>query len=93
MPHIVCYADVRRLHAMPFTSDEGTTYYSSREAAALLGLAPSSVRYAIFRGALRTIDVDERTHLITGEEIERYRRENLGKRGRPRKDRTKEGTP
>jgi excisionase family DNA binding protein len=77
---------------MPITPGDAPLY-TTREAASLLGLTPSALRSAIANGVLRALRIDERTNLISEDEIERYRRENLGRRGRPKKDRTKDGTP
>ena len=55
--------------------------YTLAEAAASLGLNESSVRYAVHRGVLRATPIDGRTYGISAEEIERYRREHLRKRG------------
>ncbi len=56
------------------------------EAARTLGIAPGSVRDAIARGKLaatRKNGSEKRAGylLIAREEVERYRKENLGKRG------------
>lgn len=65
---------------MPLTGELLTTAEAARE----LGLAPASIRRAIANGVLQVIRLDERTNVVTRAEVERYRRENLGKRGRPR---------
>ncbi len=65
---------------MPIMPDLLTT----KEAAAELGLSPSGLRAAIFRGVLRVVPIDARTNGITRGEIERYRRESLGRRGHRR---------
>lgn len=51
------------------------------EAAASLGITPDSLRQAIARGSLRGRKVGN-TWTVTPREIERYRAESLGKRGR-----------
>jgi excisionase family DNA binding protein len=55
------------------------------DAAAELGLSPHSVRYAIMRGVLKVVPLDGRTNLIPRAEVERYRREHLGQRGKRKK--------
>lgn len=65
---------------MPITPD----LFTVAEAAAELGLTPASLRHAIMRGAIQVVAIDKRTNAITRAEIERYRKENLGRRfGRP----------
>jgi hypothetical protein len=66
---------------MPITPD----LFTVTEAAAELGLSPSALRSAINYGSLHPIRLDRRTNMLSREEIERYRREHLGQRGkRPR---------
>jgi excisionase family DNA binding protein len=55
------------------------------DAAEELGLSPHSVRYAIARGVLKVLPLDGRTNLIPRSEVERYRREHLGQRGKRKK--------
>ena len=55
------------------------------QAAQELGIQPSGVRMAIAEGRLRSVRIGKRTNLIERAELNRYRREHLGKRGRPRK--------
>jgi excisionase family DNA binding protein len=55
--------------------------YTVDEAAALLGLAPSSVRNAITVGRLTARKIGKRLHVVSAAEIERYRQEHLGKQG------------
>jgi excisionase family DNA binding protein len=54
-------------------------------AAEELGLSPVSVRRAVMRGALKVVPLDGRTNLVARDEVERYRREHLGQRGRRKK--------
>lgn len=54
------------------------------EAAASLGLSPRTVRQAIENGAMRARRVGP-MWTVTPAEVERYRAERLGRRGRPRK--------
>lgn len=53
-------------------------WYTTAEAAHALGLAPSTIRGAARRGVLRVHVVAPRVRAITGDELERYRRERLG---------------
>jgi excisionase family DNA binding protein len=55
-------------------------YYTTTEAAALLGLKPPSVRNAVMRGRLAVERLGDR-NLVTAAEVERYRVEVLGTRG------------
>jgi excisionase family DNA binding protein len=55
--------------------------FTVAEAAEELGLSPHSIRYAIMRGTLGVVELDKRTNLIPRDEIERYRRDHLRKRG------------
>jgi excisionase family DNA binding protein len=50
------------------------------EAAASLGVTPDSLRQAIARGALRAVK-HGRDWWVESEEVERYRAENLRRRG------------
>ena len=63
----------------------GPDLFSVAEAAEQLGLSPSSVRYAVSRGALKAVALHPRLNAIHRSEIERYRRESLHKRGRKAK--------
>lgn len=54
------------------------------EAAARLGVAASSLRHQVHNGKLRARLVGK-TWIVTDGEIERYRRDSLGKPGRRRK--------
>ena len=56
-------------------------WYTTEEAARELGLAPSTIRGAAMRGVLKVEVVAPRMRAITRAELERYRRENLGKHG------------
>jgi excisionase family DNA binding protein len=59
-------------------------YLTVTEAAAELGLSASALRSAINYGSLRPVRLDKtsRINLISREEVERYRREHLGRRGK-----------
>lgn len=52
------------------------------EAAARLGLAASTLRHQVQAGRLRARLIGK-TYVITERELARYRREHLGKPGRP----------
>lgn len=52
------------------------------EAAGQLGLAASTLRHQVQAGRLRARLVGK-TYVITPRELDRYRREHLGKAGRP----------
>lgn len=53
------------------------------DAAAALSIAPVTLRAAIARGTFRARKFGN-TWITTLEEVERYRRENLGRVGRPK---------
>jgi excisionase family DNA binding protein len=53
-----------------------------KRAAEELGLSPVSIRRAVMRGTLEVVPLDGRTYLVSREEVERYRREHLGQRGK-----------
>jgi hypothetical protein len=57
----------------------GTTYYSTREAAAELGIAWASVRDAIRRGTLAYEQFGPRLNMVPESALEAYRREHLGR--------------
>jgi excisionase family DNA binding protein len=52
------------------------------QAAAELGITPDAVRGAIKRGVIVPVRLDGRTNLIARSDVERYRRERLGRRGK-----------
>jgi hypothetical protein len=60
-------------------------WYTTAEAAQALGISHDAVRNAVLRGALQVRKVAPRFNMVSAEELERYRVENLGKVGRPRK--------
>jgi excisionase family DNA binding protein len=62
-------------------------YLTVTEAAHELGLTPWGVRTAIQEGRIKPVRLDKtsRTNLIPREEVERYRREHLGRRGKRKK--------
>jgi excisionase family DNA binding protein len=55
-------------------------YYTTKEAADLLGLSHAAVKHAVWRGAIQAVQIARR-HLIPAAEIERYRREVRGRQG------------
>ena len=56
----------------------GTTYYSTKEAAAELGIAWASVRDAIRRGTLAHEQFGARLNMVPAPALEAYRRDHLG---------------
>jgi hypothetical protein len=67
--------------------EHGEELLTLRGAAAELGLSRSTLQTLINQDPPRLAvqQLDDRTVLVRRSEIERYRRENLGKRGRPKK--------
>lgn len=57
-------------------------WFTTEEAAKELGVTPSTIRGAAFRGVLKVEIVAPRVRAITRAELERYRRENRGTHGR-----------
>ena len=55
-------------------------YYTTKEAAELLGLSHAAVKHAVWRGAIQAEQIARR-HLIPLAETERYRREAQGRQG------------
>jgi hypothetical protein len=55
-------------------------YYSTKEAAEILGLSHAAVKHAVWRRAIQAEQIARR-HLIPLAEIERYRREVQGTHG------------
>jgi hypothetical protein len=58
----------------------GDRLIGTREAARMLGLRPNSMREQAEAGVLRAVKVGQ-TWVTTEREVERYRREHLGKVG------------
>jgi hypothetical protein len=58
------------------------TRFTLAEAAVELGVAPSTLRHQAQTGVLRA-ELFGKTYVVTAGEIERYRRDHLGKAGRP----------
>jgi hypothetical protein len=50
-----------------------------------LGITPAALRGAIARKVLTPVRVDGRTNMLTRSEVERYRRDHLGQRGKRKK--------
>jgi excisionase family DNA binding protein len=68
---------------MSMTPDLVTVARAAEE----LGVSPNTVRSAIKRGHITPVQLHKRTNLISRSEIERYRTERLGRRGkRPQPD-------
>lgn len=59
---------------------------SLAQAADRLGIAPVTLRVAVGRGRFHARKIGK-TWVTTDAEVDRYRREHLGRRGRPRKER------
>jgi excisionase family DNA binding protein len=57
-------------------------YLTVSEAARELGVSPNTIRSAIMRDQIAPLELDKRTKLIPRSEVERYRRERLGRRGK-----------
>jgi excisionase family DNA binding protein len=55
-------------------------YYTTKEAAEILGLSHAAVKHAVWRGAIHAEQIARR-HLIPIAEIKRYRREVQGTQG------------
>ena len=60
-------------------------YLTVIEAAQELGLSPGAVRAAIGRGLITPLPLDGRTNLVPREQVERYKAQHRGRRGRPAK--------
>ena len=58
---------------------------SVADAARELGITPDALRGAIMRGTLSPVRVDQRTNMLERTEVERYRRDHLGQRGKRKK--------
>jgi len=56
-----------------------------KEAADELGITRTTVRRAVMNGTLSVHRLDDRTYLVPRGEVERYRREHLGQRGKRKK--------
>lgn len=69
---------------MPLTLD-GTTYYTTREAAAELGIEWATVRDAIRRGVLEKRQLTPRLNVVPEPSLAEYRREHLGQGSQARR--------
>ncbi|HKO24305.1 MAG TPA: DNA-binding protein [Chloroflexota bacterium] len=58
---------------------------SVADAAKELGVTPDALRGAIMRGTLSPVRIDRRTNMLERAEVERYRREHFGQRGKRKK--------
>ncbi len=64
---------------------DGTTYYTTREAAAELGIEWVTVRDAIRRGALEKRPINPRLNMVPEPSLEEYRRARLGQGSQARR--------
>jgi excisionase family DNA binding protein len=55
---------------------------SLAQAAVVLGLSPSTLKHQARKGHLVALLVGK-SYVVTADEVERYRREHLGRHGRP----------
>jgi len=63
---------------------EGRTLFTTAEAAAQLGISHGTVKTAIVLGTLPAERINPRLNMITAEAIAAYRRDHLGRLGRPK---------
>ncbi len=69
------------------------TWYTTAQAADKLGLSHDTIRSAIRLGTLKATLINPRLNVVTAEALDEYRREHLGRRGRPpRRQSAQEGT-
>lgn len=59
------------------------TWYTTAQAADKLGLSHDTIRSAIRLGTLKATLINPRLNVVTAEALDEYRREHLGRRGRP----------
>jgi DNA-binding transcriptional MerR regulator len=57
-------------------------FLTMREAAKELGITPDAVRFAVRRGLITPTRVHARMNVVTREQVEAYRRDHLGQRGK-----------
>lgn len=69
---------------MPVVID-GLTYYTTKEAAAALGIEWATVRDAIRRGVLEKKPLTPRLNMVPEPSLEAYRREHLGQGSQARR--------
>ncbi len=67
---------------MPLRNEQGEDLLTTAESAAELGRSASTIRTLIQQGRLNVERPDARTVLIPRTELDRYRRESLGRPGR-----------
>lgn len=73
---------------------EERSLFTIAEAAADLGISPETLRTAARVGTLSVERINPRLNMVTREAIEAYRREHLGRQGRPKGAKNKpKGTP
>ena len=60
-------------------------FLTMREAAEELGVTPDALRFAVRRGLITPTRAHPRMNLITREQVEAYRRDHLGQRGKRKK--------
>jgi len=63
---------------------EGRNLFTTAEAAAQFGIKQTAVKAAITLGTLKAVRINPRLNMVTAAAIEEYRREHLGRQGRPR---------
>ncbi len=60
------------------------THFTTAEAAAMLGIAHETVKAQIRLGRLVAEQINPRLNMVTAASIAAYRRDHLGRRGRPK---------
>jgi len=63
---------------------EARTHFTTAEAAAMLGIAHETVKAQIRLGRLVAEQINPRLNMVTAASIAAYRRDHLGRRGRPK---------
>ena len=72
---------------VPIRDESGEEWLTLREAAAALGLSPATLRVQVAKGRLKARALTNRVNLISRSEVEAYKSESRGQRGRKPKDR------
>lgn len=92
MAIVVCYpvsvevdGEVTNMGEIRVFAEDGEELLTTADAAADLELSRSTLQTLIQKGTIRVERLDERTVLIRRSEVERYRRESLGRPGRKAK--------
>lgn len=62
---------------------QSRTLFTTAEAAEQLGIGHETVKSAIKNGVLAAEHINPRLNMVSAEAIEHYRRDHLGRRGRP----------